>query len=82
MIWGEGPCSGAGRTSLFSSSVPAVSFGRLLQEAFEKNDLLAVVRRRTRMPLISAALFVCVLWGTGPCSHSVGCLQSSLSQSQ
>lgn len=78
----KGLVSGLGRTSLFSSSVSDISFGRLLWEGFKKNDLLAIVRRRTRMPLISAALCVRVLWETGPCSHSAGCLQPSLSQSQ
>lgn len=73
---------GLGRASLFSSSVSDISFVRLLWEGFKNNYLLSIVQRRTRMPLISAALCVCVLWGTGPCSHSVGCLPSSLSQSQ
>lgn len=77
----EGLVPGLGRTSLFSQTFLRHFFWQTVLEGFKKNDLLTVVWRRTRMPLISAALFVCVSWGTGPCSHSVGCLQSSLSQS-
>lgn len=59
----QGLVVGQGRTSLFSCSVSDISFGRLLWEGFEKNDLLTIVRRRTRMPLISAAFFVHVCCG-------------------
>lgn len=73
---------GQGRTSLFSCSVSDISFGRLLSEGLKRTTYSLLSRGGQGCPWsLLGFLCMCVV-GSGSCSHSVGCLQSSLSQSQ
>lgn len=79
-IWWKNPCFGAGEKVLCSISVSTFFFCRLPWEEVRKQDLFVVVYMRTRMSLIFAALYVCVV-RVGPCSHTADYLQSHLPHS-